>query len=62
MEWRRHIGVTANYRYLPDELEENHERFVRGGQIRVPSSLFREHKTVAAAWDTAPGKSAREKR
>jgi len=56
------FGVTANYRYLPDELEENHERFVRGGQIRVPSSLFREHKTVAAAWDTAPGKSAREKR
>jgi malonyl-CoA decarboxylase len=23
-------GMTANYRYLPAELEENHERFVRG--------------------------------
>jgi malonyl-CoA decarboxylase len=55
-------GVTVNYRYMPAELEDNHERFVRGGQIRVPSSLFREHKTVAAAWDAAPEKSAREKR
>ncbi len=56
-------GVTVNYRYLPDELEENHERFVRGGQIRVPSSLFREHKAVAEAWDPPPAeKSPREKR
>jgi malonyl-CoA decarboxylase len=55
-------GVTVNYRYLPDELEENHERFVRGGQIRVPSGLFREHKAVAAAWDPPAEKSSREKR
>lgn len=55
-------GVTVNYRYLPDELEENHERFVRGGQIRVQSSLFREHKTIAAAWDPAAEKAPREKR
>jgi malonyl-CoA decarboxylase len=44
------IGVTANYRYLPAELEENHERFVRRGEIRVSTDLFREHKKVAAAW------------
>jgi len=44
------VGVTANYRYLPAELEENHERFIRRGQIRVSTDLFREHKTVAAAW------------
>jgi malonyl-CoA decarboxylase len=56
-------GVTVNYRYLPDELEENHERFVRGGQIRVPSGLYREHKAVAAAWELAPAeKSVHEKR
>jgi malonyl-CoA decarboxylase len=54
--------VTVNYRYLPDKLEENHERFVRGGQIRVPSGLFREHKAVAAAWDLPAEKSSREKR
>jgi malonyl-CoA decarboxylase len=46
------FGVTVNYRYMPAELEENHERFVRGGQIRVSSGLFRESKTVAAAWQT----------
>jgi malonyl-CoA decarboxylase len=44
------FGVTVNYRYLPAELEENHERFVRSGQIRVSSELFREHKFVEAAW------------
>ncbi len=36
------FGVTVNYRYLPSELEENHESFVREGQIRVSSGLFRE--------------------
>jgi len=44
------FGVTVNYGYLPAELEENHERFIRKGQIRVSSELFREHKKVAAAW------------
>jgi malonyl-CoA decarboxylase len=44
------FGVTVNYRYLPAELEENHERFVRSGQIRVSSDLFREQKFVDAAW------------
>jgi len=34
---------------------------VRSGQIRVPSSLFHEHKAVAAAWDPAAAKSPREK-
>jgi malonyl-CoA decarboxylase len=46
------FGVTANYRYLPAELEENHERFIRKGEIRVSDSLFREHKRVAAAWQS----------
>ena len=49
------FGVTANYRYLPDELEENHERFVRGGQIRVSPHLFREHRKVAEAWQPERG-------
>lgn len=54
-------GVTANYRYLPAELEENHERFIRKGQIRVSDGLFREHKKVAAAWQTAHEASRRGK-
>jgi malonyl-CoA decarboxylase len=44
------FGVTVNYRYLPAELEENHEQFVRLGRIRVSSNLLREHKAVLAAW------------
>jgi len=48
------FGLTANYSYLPDELEENHERFIRRGQIRVSSHLFKEHKIIAAAWQHSP--------
>jgi malonyl-CoA decarboxylase len=56
------FGVTVNYRYLPAELEENHEQFVRKGQIRVSSGLLREYKAVLAAWQGHPGKPAtREK-
>jgi malonyl-CoA decarboxylase len=51
------FGVTVNYRYIPEELEENHERFVRG-QIRVSGALLREYKAVDAAWKSVPDKSA----
>lgn len=44
------FGVTVNYRYLPEELEENHERFVRG-QIQVSRALAGEQKAVDAAWE-----------
>jgi malonyl-CoA decarboxylase len=47
------FGVTVNYRYLPAELEENHERFVRG-EIQVSNGLIAEHKTVAQAWQGSP--------
>jgi hypothetical protein len=43
------FGVTVNYRYLPSELEENHERFVRG-EIQVANGLIAEQKSVAHAW------------
>jgi malonyl-CoA decarboxylase len=48
------FGVTVNYRYLPDELEENHERFVRG-EIEVADALVSEYKTVAQAWQVSAG-------
>lgn len=44
------VGLTVNYRYLPEEFEENHERFVRGGQIRASTDLLRENKVILAAW------------
>jgi malonyl-CoA decarboxylase len=46
---RASFGVTANYRYLPAELEENHERFVRG-EIRVANGLGSDYRAVAKAW------------
>jgi malonyl-CoA decarboxylase len=53
------FGVTANYRYLPDEVEENHERFVRDGQIRVSPHLSREYRKIAEAWQSDRPNSAR---
>jgi len=51
------FGLTANYLYVPAELEENHERFVREGAIRVSHELEREYKAVAEAWRDEPHKS-----
>jgi malonyl-CoA decarboxylase len=44
------FGTTANYRYVPDELEDNHEHFVTEGRFRVSSRLLPEQKIVAALW------------
>lgn len=44
------FGITINYRYVPDELEENHERFVTAGEIRISDELSREHELVKKAW------------
>jgi malonyl-CoA decarboxylase len=43
------FGVTVNYRYLVAELEENHERFVRG-EIQVAQGLASEFKSVGQLW------------
>lgn len=51
------FGLTANYLYVPADLEENHERFVREGEIRVSHELEREYKIVAEAWRGEPHKS-----
>jgi len=45
------VGLTVNYRYVPDELEENHERFVQGGKIRLSGALLQEYKKVIEAWE-----------
>ena len=56
------FGLTANYLYVPAELEENHERFVREGEIRVSSELEREYKGVVAAWQDEPHKGKKAAR
>jgi malonyl-CoA decarboxylase len=54
------FGLTVNYRYLPADLEENHERYVRHGQIQVSPGLYREHRIVEQAWH-AIGRTSRRK-
>jgi malonyl-CoA decarboxylase len=49
------FGVTAGYQYVASEVEENHERFVRDGHVRVAKSLCLENAIVSAAWQ-ATGK------
>src|ERR1700730_13189297 len=54
------LGIPVNDRYLPADLEENHERFVRQGEIPVSSGLLREYKAVVAAWQANLEKPKRE--
>lgn len=47
------FGLTVNYRYLVAELEENHERFVRG-EIQVANSLASDFKAITQVWRGNP--------
>jgi len=58
---RDSYGVTANYQYLPSELEENHERFVSDGQIRVSGGLFQENRIVASAWKSSKSRALKSR-
>ncbi|MGC2449181.1 MAG: malonyl-CoA decarboxylase family protein [Candidatus Sulfotelmatobacter sp.] len=49
------FGVTAGYQYVASDVEENHDRFVRDGHVRVGKSLCLENAIVSAAWQ-ATGK------
>ena len=53
------FGVTVNYKYVPAVLVENHERFLRGGNIRVSHTLFREQKAIKEAWQAPRENSSR---
>ena len=44
------FGLMANYRYVPEEFEENHERFVCEGIIHVSKQLLSEYRTIAGLW------------
>jgi malonyl-CoA decarboxylase len=47
---RDSFGVMVNYRYNPDEVAENHEHFVRTGEMRVSPGLLHELRISAALW------------
>ncbi|HET7748901.1 MAG TPA: malonyl-CoA decarboxylase family protein [Terriglobales bacterium] len=53
---RDSFGVMVNYRYVPEDLEENHERFVRSGEMRVSSALAHDQKTVSGLWNPSAAK------
>jgi hypothetical protein len=54
---RDSFGVMVNYRYVPNELEENHEHFVRTGELRVSSALLHDYKNVCTLWAGETGSS-----
>ena len=58
---RDSFGVMVNYRYIPEDLEENHELFVSSGEISVASSLFQERRVSAALWKGERGKDEKAK-
>lgn len=43
-------GVMVNYRYVPDELADNHESFVVSGEMRLSPALLYEHRVSSALW------------
>lgn len=47
---RESFGVMVNYRYIPDELADNHEHFVRTGEMRVAPALMHEQRISTALW------------
>ena len=44
------FGLTVNYRYLPDEVEENHEQFVPQRANSSRRRLGSRFQEVSAAW------------
>jgi malonyl-CoA decarboxylase len=44
-------GLMVNYRYVLDEVEDNHERFVREGEVAVAKRLQAQQKTIESLWD-----------
>jgi malonyl-CoA decarboxylase len=56
------FGVMVNYRYVSSELEVNHERFVRTGEMRISPRLRHEHEITGQLWRGEMPKRAKEKR
>lgn len=44
-------GMMVNYRYIAEAVEENHERFVKTGEVVLSRNLQKQQKRINAAWD-----------
>ncbi len=53
---REGFGVMVNYRYIPEDVEENHERFIEDGELRVSPSLGHEQKVTSELWQAETGR------
>ena len=49
-------GLMVNYRYVREEVEDNHERFVREGEIAVAKRLHSQQKLIETLWNEPPVK------
>ena len=47
---RQSLGVMVNYLYEPKRLEENHERYIDGGEVSMPRRLAGEAEEIARLW------------
>lgn len=59
---RQSHAVMVNYKYEPQRLEANHERYVRSGHVPTAASLGGEIKAVDAAWSNAARRERRSVR
>jgi malonyl-CoA decarboxylase len=48
--WRQSYGVMVNYRYEPERLELNHERYVATGEVALSRALASDAGRVRGAW------------
>ncbi|HYX53651.1 MAG TPA: malonyl-CoA decarboxylase family protein [Candidatus Limnocylindrales bacterium] len=58
---RESFGMMVNYRYVPDDLADNHERFIETGDTPVSASLLTERRVSGELWHGPRKKQAGEK-
>jgi malonyl-CoA decarboxylase len=50
---RQSFGCMVNYRYDPDTVVANHERFVNAGTIAMSKSVARDYQRIKSVLDEA---------
>jgi malonyl-CoA decarboxylase len=50
---KQSFGAMVNYRYRPNEVEVNHERFMATGEVSMTRNLAKTSRRIAELWDKA---------
>jgi malonyl-CoA decarboxylase len=45
-------GLMANYRYIPDDFESNHEAFIHRQEISTSKQLLKDIKNMKESWSS----------